>query len=370
MSGHLLLAATKFFTFWGLSGLFLIRTLLILFFVVIRVSSFKKNVLKIFVNIFLIPIISIWFSIHAVEIDGLYLAGYVGDYLNQFLSIYYSSDVLEVFFGLSLLAIMISAKRFFIIRYLFKAIYYGYKLVAYSICLIFKSLFYCIKGIGYIFGRKPKKQSNVYMEHDRFWSDLFESPKSDVRITSKNIKNDQMDSSFLKFVKNSEFQNQNDLSKHQEIPQAEKNQENLSNEKIINSLFGSKVQTQKPEEYQEVNNNQIKNDLQNKHNDYVLPGVECPDMRPQEIDINNDDLGQILENKLENFGIKGKVVSITQGPAVTLFEYQPSVNTRISNILAREDDLALALQAISLRIIAPIPGKSVVGFELSRKRER
>ncbi len=74
---------------------------------------------------------------------------------------------------------------------------------------------------------------------------------------------------------------------------------------------------------------------------------------------------QILEEKLLRFGVKGKVVSITVGPVVTLYEYQPHIDAKISKIIAREDDLALALQAISLRIIAPIPGKSVVGFEVA-----
>ena len=75
---------------------------------------------------------------------------------------------------------------------------------------------------------------------------------------------------------------------------------------------------------------------------------------------------QILENKLARFGIVGKVVSIKYGPVITLFEYQPDVDAKISKILALEDDLALALQANSIRIIAPIPGKNVVGFEIAR----
>ncbi|MBA2307254.1 DNA translocase FtsK 4TM domain-containing protein [Candidatus Dependentiae bacterium] len=77
-----------------------------------------------------------------------------------------------------------------------------------------------------------------------------------------------------------------------------------------------------------------------------------------------------LEHKLERFGIKGTVVLITQGPVVTLFEYQPSIDTKISTIIAREDDLALALQALSLRIIAPIPGRSVIGFEVAHNKRK
>jgi DNA segregation ATPase FtsK/SpoIIIE-like protein len=74
-----------------------------------------------------------------------------------------------------------------------------------------------------------------------------------------------------------------------------------------------------------------------------------------------------LEEKLERFGVSGKVVSIKRGPVVTLFEYQPTIDTKVSKIVALEDDLALALQAMSIRIMAPIPGKSVVGFEVANK---
>lgn len=74
---------------------------------------------------------------------------------------------------------------------------------------------------------------------------------------------------------------------------------------------------------------------------------------------------KILEEKLERFGVYGSVTSIKRGPVVTLFEYRPQIDTKISKIIALEDDLALALQAMSIRIIAPIPGKSVVGFEVA-----
>lgn len=79
---------------------------------------------------------------------------------------------------------------------------------------------------------------------------------------------------------------------------------------------------------------------------------------------------KILEEKLERFGVSGKVVSIKRGPVVTLFEYRPHIDSKISKIIALEDDLALALQALSIRIIAPIPGRSVVGFEVANKHRK
>lgn len=75
----------------------------------------------------------------------------------------------------------------------------------------------------------------------------------------------------------------------------------------------------------------------------------------------------LLEEKLARFGVKGSVTSIKRGPVVTLFEYQPDIDSKISKIISLEHDLALALQAISIRIIAPIPGKAVIGFEVANK---
>jgi DNA segregation ATPase FtsK/SpoIIIE, S-DNA-T family len=77
---------------------------------------------------------------------------------------------------------------------------------------------------------------------------------------------------------------------------------------------------------------------------------------------------QALEEKLQHFGVRGKVSDIKRGPVVTLFEYQPAIDTKLSKILALEDDLAMALQALSIRILAPIPGRSVVGFEVANKK--
>jgi len=71
----------------------------------------------------------------------------------------------------------------------------------------------------------------------------------------------------------------------------------------------------------------------------------------------------LLLDKLLQFGVKGKIVSITVGPVVVLFEYQPEHNIPLTKIVAREADLALALRVSSIRIIAPIPGKGLVGFE-------
>lgn len=73
---------------------------------------------------------------------------------------------------------------------------------------------------------------------------------------------------------------------------------------------------------------------------------------------------QILEETLESFGIEAKVGEINCGPTITSFEVHPAVGVKVQKITALENDIALNLQAKSLRIIAPIPGKAAVGVEI------
>jgi S-DNA-T family DNA segregation ATPase FtsK/SpoIIIE len=74
--------------------------------------------------------------------------------------------------------------------------------------------------------------------------------------------------------------------------------------------------------------------------------------------------GRALEDALASFGVQARVVEVAQGPTVTRFEVQPGEGVRVSRISALADDIALALAAPDVRIVAPIPGKSVVGIEV------
>jgi S-DNA-T family DNA segregation ATPase FtsK/SpoIIIE len=82
---------------------------------------------------------------------------------------------------------------------------------------------------------------------------------------------------------------------------------------------------------------------------------------------NRDSLimnSRILEKKLLDYGVEGKVVEVRPGPVITVYEFEPAPGVKVSRIVNLADDLALALSAISIRIVAPIPGKAVVGIEV------
>jgi len=73
---------------------------------------------------------------------------------------------------------------------------------------------------------------------------------------------------------------------------------------------------------------------------------------------------KILEKKLADFGVTGRVVRVHPGPVITMYEYEPAAGIKVNRIVGLTDDLAMSLRAISIRIIAPLPGKSVVGIEV------
>lgn len=73
---------------------------------------------------------------------------------------------------------------------------------------------------------------------------------------------------------------------------------------------------------------------------------------------------QILVEKLKDFGVDGEVVHISPGPVITVYEFKPASGVKIKEISNLSDDLTLALSVLSVRIVAPIPGKPVVGIEI------
>ncbi|MBU0987464.1 MAG: DNA translocase FtsK [Proteobacteria bacterium] len=101
---------------------------------------------------------------------------------------------------------------------------------------------------------------------------------------------------------------------------------------------------------------------------FHLPSLNfLDDFKDESSASDNENLrmqSKLLEKKLSDFGVHGKVVTILPGPVITTFEYEPAPGVKINKIVNLSDDLALALRAISIRIVAPIPGKAVIGIEL------
>ncbi|MGA7354132.1 MAG: DNA translocase FtsK [Candidatus Cybelea sp.] len=96
---------------------------------------------------------------------------------------------------------------------------------------------------------------------------------------------------------------------------------------------------------------------------YRLPDLSLFDVPPSQ-NVDESNRTHILEDTLASFGVGVKVSHIERGPSITRYELKPERGVKISRIAALADDLALALAATSVRIEAPIPGKSAVGIEV------
>lgn len=106
--------------------------------------------------------------------------------------------------------------------------------------------------------------------------------------------------------------------------------------------------------------------------EYERPPVELLGSSDEcEDDVDEDTLigqSKILEQKLATFGISGSVTAVRSGPVITTYEFEPDAGIKVSRIVSLCDDLTMALRAHGVRIVAPIPGKNVVGIEVSNRR--
>jgi len=112
--------------------------------------------------------------------------------------------------------------------------------------------------------------------------------------------------------------------------------------------------------------------LTKDHIEYILPPIAVLEDVAIPLHAGGDEASharneEIIVKKLAGFGIPARIVARNAGPVVTQYEVQPAPDVKVSRIEGLADDLAMALAASSLRIEAPIPGKSAVGIEIPNK---
>lgn len=147
-----------------------------------------------------------------------------------------------------------------------------------------------------------------------------------------------------------------------------------------NDDFAFNVEIKKDEDFPVTAEQEKSDDLVSKHGLYdhkldlakfQMPSVELlKDYGNEEITINKDELE---ENKnrivglLKTFNVGISEIKATIGPTVTLYEIVPEAGIRVAAIKKLQDDIALNLSALGIRIIAPMPGKGTIGIEVPRK---
>ncbi len=102
---------------------------------------------------------------------------------------------------------------------------------------------------------------------------------------------------------------------------------------------------------------------------YRSPSLELlrPSAASDEVDTDNEELtakGTILRDKLAQFGVEIENIVVTPGPVVTLYEFTPADGVKVSTVGNLTDDIALAMKARGIRIIAPMPGRGTIGIEI------
>jgi S-DNA-T family DNA segregation ATPase FtsK/SpoIIIE len=104
---------------------------------------------------------------------------------------------------------------------------------------------------------------------------------------------------------------------------------------------------------------------------YVMPSLELlaspPPLEEREIvgeDV--DENSRILEETLQDFGIAAKVVGVSEGPVITMYELEPARGVTVNRITSLSDNIALAMKSVSIRVVAPIPGKGTIGVEVPK----
>ena len=104
---------------------------------------------------------------------------------------------------------------------------------------------------------------------------------------------------------------------------------------------------------------------------YQLPSSDLLEIPVKVLDgMSKDELvdrANFLTLSLETFGVVGKVVNVSPGPVITLFEVEPAEGVRVNKFVQLSDDLARVMEASRVRVIAPIPGKSSVGIEIPNR---
>jgi S-DNA-T family DNA segregation ATPase FtsK/SpoIIIE len=273
-------------------------------------------------------IIMIWFSLFFGHFSTNYLySGTIGYELNEFLNIYIGS------IGI------ISILAFILISYLVIRL----NITPEKIYLFIKKLIPKIK--------EPKKNEEEQTD--------IEESENEV-ITSKfNFKNEEAKPTIQNF---SSYAEKKVESKANEDDEIKIEIENNQNEEILDE-------------------NEIAKGLVKKFGEYDHT-LELKNFKPPSIELLNDyDNGGIItineeeleENKekiidtLKNYKIGIDQIKATIGPTVTLYEIIPEAGIRISKIKNLEDDIALSLSALGIRIIAPIPGKGTIGIEVPNK---
>ncbi len=282
------------------------------------------------------------FRMHYNVFAGSYeLSGLVGDYLGGLLSNLFGGVISTLLLITAMIALLIFAfdikieKIFFLIKNLFQSLRSKEKITS-STESIEQDDNNLVKIIKLRSDKKKKKKETQITAEDLMTEEIG---KTNIRI----IRKDDQPSRPVNNKLLEDEKKKVDLGKTGETPKRD-----------INHIEEEKL----PDPWEENIN-------------YKMVGLDLLDAVPEEnFQVAEEELkrnAELLKEKLKLFDIDIKDISVTPGPVVTLYEIVPAPGVKISKIVALENDIALALAARGIRIIAPIPGKGAIGVEIPNK---
>lgn len=310
----------------------------------------KKKVIHIF-NFLLISaiILASFFGLlraHYEMITGIYeLSGFVGDFIGAFLG--------RTFGGLGGILILILASSVLLI---------------YAFDVKIEELLRKLKNLGvYLFNLFTKeKQTDEEELKPQTNEDNIEKIKkiSSERKKKKHREKEEVTAAQL-MREEAEEQTRIRIIKKDETPQQIPENEVVKEE--VKKVDIEKTGELPKKEENHIDESTLPNQWEEKI-EYKMPGLDLLDPIPEEnYKVAEEELtrnAELLKDKLKLFDIEIKDISVTPGPVVTLYEIVPAPGVKISRIVGLENDIALALAAKGIRIIAPIPGKSAIGVEI------
>lgn len=333
----------------GYLSLILPLTLLIAGYTFFSSKSFKEYY-KFLTYCFSLCIwLSIFFSILKIE----YLSGLIGYSLSLFL--------VEIFGYLGRILIMILLAMFFVILVFKISIYEKVSLFKNFISKKIKNFF---KGVK----EKFLKIKNKYSSQTDYNDSNEKNSENIVQANSLEITNNEQisldESQEVRILNNeSELDEINDLDNNnidEDIKIEEKNIEKNSDDNNDNLVIDEEIYIEEGDLDEKINE-------ENKYLNYKLPELKFLD-EPLDIITHNEDIlkekGEQLSYALNSFGVSGKIVRISPGPVITLFEIEPAEGVRVNKFTNLSEDLSRIMGGKRVRIIAPIPGSRSVGIEL------
>ena len=143
------------------------------------------------------------------------------------------------------------------------------------------------------------------------------------------------------------------------------NKQNINND-VYEDVKEQPIKTSKTYDSEKTQTISIKQEA--NYDNYKIPSVNLLNKIDKKADDNSKKKvlknASLLEKTLADFGVEAKVNQVTVGPTITRYEIQPSPGVKVSKIVNLTDDIALSLAARSIRMEAPIPGKSAIGIEV------